>query len=125
MRKVFALVGGAALFAAQGVSAGDSVSQASSFEEFSQQFCAASQAGEHVFVLPAKVFAEHTSLTCDSGEFTLRTGEPTDDPGHTVYNIDPPSGVDLALDCDAKADTGMSVIALNCLSVAAESEDHD
>lgn len=101
------------------------VSQAGDFAEFEQQFCDASREGEHIFVVPAAVFSEQESVTCEDGESTLRTSEPEDDPGHVVFNIDPPHGVEMAFDCDGKADIGMATVALNCLPASAEQAGHE
>lgn len=91
------------------------VTSAGTFERFNEEFCRASRRHGHIFVVPLSAFQGHTSLACDFGEFTLRMTEPSSDPGHVVINIDPPDGVANGLDCDAKADTGMQRVALNCL----------
>ncbi|MEM6762991.1 MAG: hypothetical protein AAF615_08940 [Pseudomonadota bacterium] len=105
--------------------AADKVTQAGSFGDFEAAFCTTDMTSEHVFVVPSAVFSEHSAVNCSTGEFGLRTSEVADDPGHAVYNIDPPSGVQNAFDCDAKADVGMTVVALNCLPVSAETSDHN
>ncbi|MEO4043568.1 hypothetical protein AAFN47_18385 [Hoeflea sp. CAU 1731] len=100
------------------------VAEADSFESFSSAFCSASHEAAHIFVVPAAIFSEHSEVTCDNGVSGLRSSEPEDDPGHTVFNIDPPSGAPTALDCDGKADTGMETIAINCIPADMESVDH-
>lgn len=100
------------------------VSQAGNGSQFNQQFCAANRAEQHVFVLPAAVFSDEKSITCDDGESMLRTSEPADDPGHILFNIDPPAGSKESFDCDGKADVGMTTIAINCLPVGMESKMH-
>jgi hypothetical protein len=113
------------LLGGHAVAADELVSEATDFTEFEQQFCSASREGEHIFVVPAEIFAGQNALRCDEGESTLRMSEPADDPGHTLFNIDPPHGVETAFDCDGKADTGITMVALNCLPAAAEQADHD
>lgn len=100
------------------------VSQAADFAEFTQQFCAEAPDHEHIFVVPASVFSGQSSVECDGAMSMLRTSEPADDPGHIVFNIDPPKGVDMAYDCDGKADVGMNLVAINCLPASMESMDH-
>ncbi len=112
------------VFAATPAFAQSVVTEADSFESFSSSFCSASHDAEHIFVVPAAVFSEHSEVACDNGVSGLRLSEPEDDPGHTVFNIDPPSGAPTALDCDGKADTGMETIAINCIPADMESVDH-
>ncbi len=126
MKKIAGLVASLALLAFAGSAMADGkVSQATSFDEFKQQFCGSPQDDEHIFILPVSVFTDHKSLECPIGTFVLRSGDPTDDPGHALYNIDPPHGVDDAYDCDAKADIGMTMIGLNCIPAGQETEDHE
>jgi len=99
------------------------VSRSGDYEAFSKQFCAASRASEHIFITPIAVF-EKTSVTCDDGDSMLRKAEPKDDPGHLVFNIDPPSGSKQSFDCDGKADIDMAVVAINCLPVSQETKEH-
>ena len=108
----------------QAASADDMVMQARNFSEFSEQFCNASRTGEHIFVVPAEIFTSAKSISCSHGDSLLRMSEPSDDPGHAVYNIDPPSGVADAFDCDGKADIGMDRVALNCLPANSEKAGH-
>ncbi len=103
---------------------GDYVTQTTGYDDFSDQFCATERNDQHIFIVPTTVFGENASVTCDDGDSMLRTSEPADDPGHTVYNIDPPEGSEAGFDCDGKADTGMSLVALNCLPANMESADH-
>ncbi|WP_421725296.1 hypothetical protein [Bauldia sp.] len=100
------------------------VSQAADFAEFTRHFCAKTPDKQHIFVVPASVFTDQSSVDCDGAVSTLRTSEPSDDPGHIIYNIDPPEGVDMAYDCDGKADVGITLVALNCLPASMESMDH-
>jgi len=100
------------------------VSQASDYQEFKQQFCSAYRGGEHIFILPAKIFSIEQVVECPDGTSTLRMAEPADDPGHTIFNIDPPHGVESAFDCDGKADSGMGLVALNCIPASAEAAGH-
>jgi hypothetical protein len=99
-------------------------SEASNYEEFTQQFCAVTPDHEHIFIVPVSVFADQSSVDCDGAVSTLRTTEPSDDPGHIVFNIDPPSGSKMAYDCDGKADEGMTLVGINCLPVDQESMMH-
>ncbi len=93
----------------------EKVTSAETFENFNEKFCRASRRHGHIFVVPLSALQGHTSLSCDFGEFTLRMTESSGDPGHVVINIDPPASATNGLDCDAKADTGMQRVALNCL----------
>ncbi len=124
LKAMGVLVGSAMAMFAFSANAGDLVSQAGNYAEFKEQFCAASRDGEHIFVVPAAMFSEQKGVTCADGESGLRVSEPADDPGHTVFNIDPPHGVETAFDCDGKADTGMTMVALNCIPASAEAADH-
>ncbi|MEM7398431.1 MAG: hypothetical protein AAGF48_13795 [Pseudomonadota bacterium] len=99
------------------------VSKSKSFKEFSEQFCAAKRDAQHIFVVPVSVFTEG-SVKCDDGESKLRTTEPKDDPGHMVFNVDPPAGSKNSFDCDGKADTNMTTVAINCLPVSKEAASH-
>ena len=108
------------------IALGDShkgVSKASSFGEFNEQFCAAKRDAQHIFIVPVAVFKE-SAIECEDGDSKLRMAEPKDDPGHMVFNIDPPSGSKGSFDCDGKADTNMTMVAINCLPVAQESASH-
>ncbi len=126
MRKTSSIVAAAAVTPFAGsVLADGMVSQSKIFEEFKQQFCAAGHDSEHIFIVSVSVFAEHKNLECDSGSFVMRSGDPTDDPGYALYNIDPPHGVEDAFDCDAKADIGMTMIGLYCIPASQETTDHE
>ena len=107
--------------------AGEMISQISDQSDFAKTFCAASREAPHIFVLPASLFqvGEQWGVTCDDGESTLRVSEPQDDPGHRVYNIDPPHGSKSGLDCDGKADIGMAMVAINCLPADFETAEHE
>ena len=115
---------GIALTSAAYAASDQGISQAANYEEFSKQFCAAKGDAAHIFVLPAAVFSQHKSVKCDSGESKLRTTQHKDDPGHTIFNIDPPKGSKSSLDCDVKADDGLAMVALNCLPVGMEAAGH-
>ena len=99
-------------------------SEAASYDEFVQQFCGETPDHEHIFILPVAVFTDNSSVDCGGAVSTLRTTEPSDDPGHIVFNIDPPEGAEMAYDCDGKADAGMKLVAINCLPANMESADH-
>lgn len=103
---------------------GQPVSQAASFEEFSKQFCSAKRDAPHVFVVPSAVFSENKSVKCEDGESQFRMSEPSSDPGHAVFNIDPPKGSKASFDCDGKADIGMKTVAINCFPVSMETKSH-
>ncbi len=124
MLRLIALGLGIALSSAAYGMSDHGVSQAASYEDFSKQFCAAKADAAHIFVVPAAIFSQHKSVKCDGGESQLRMSQPKDDPGHTVFNIDPPKGSKSSLDCDGKADTGMTTVALNCFPVAKETATH-
>jgi hypothetical protein len=94
------------------------------YDEFTQKFCSANRDAQHIFVLPIAVFNQNNSVKCDDGESRLRTSEPKDDPGHVVFNIDPPHGVKSSFDCDGKADITMTTVAINCLPVSRETGSH-
>ena len=104
--------------------AGEMVSQVSGQSDFTKSFCAASREAPHIFVLPANLFDAQKSVTCSDGDSRLRVSEPQDDPGHRVYNIDPPHGSKSGLDCDGKADIGMAMVAINCIPADFETADH-
>lgn len=92
--------------------------------EFTASFCAANRDAPHVFVLPLSVFATEESIECAHGSALLRMTEPSEDPGHVVMNIDPPTGVVDGFDCDGKADVGIPFVAINCLPANSEAVDH-
>lgn len=98
--------------------------EANNYDELSDKFCAANHSAEHILVLPAAIYDSHKTIECESGTFGLRVAEPKEDPGHKIYNIDPPHGAASALDCDGKADIGMAIIALNCYPVSKEAAAH-
>lgn len=98
--------------------------RAPSMDAFQAAFCGASRSSAHIFVVPLNIFEDGAKMSCSFGDYTMRMTEPSDDPGHVVLNIDPPSGVADAFDCDAKADIGMAEVALNCLPANAETVDH-
>ena len=124
MLRLIVLGLGVALSSAAYGASNQAVSQAASYEDFSKQFCAAKGDAARIFVVPAAIFGQHKSVKCDGGESKLRISQPKDDPGHTVFNIDPPKGSKSSLDCDGKADTGMTMVALNCFPVAKETTTH-
>jgi|AP12_2_1047962.scaffolds.fasta_scaffold74419_2 hypothetical protein len=123
MFRSFLLAAGVAFMVA-GTASAQTVSQAGNYSQFKDQFCAADHSGQHIFVLPMAVFSDEKSVACDNGESMLRTMEPADDPGHIVFNIDPPPDAEAAFDCDGKADEGMTTVAINCLPADEESAMH-
>ncbi|MEM0907511.1 MAG: hypothetical protein AAGJ94_09130 [Pseudomonadota bacterium] len=94
------------------------------FTAFHSAFCDAPRDGEYFFVLPVNIFEEHKTFDCADGTYTLRTTPAADDPGHMLYNVDPPHAVANGFDCDAKADTGMQSVAINCIPADLEQEGH-
>ena len=96
----------------------------SQVKSFSTKLCSADKSVEHVFVVPVAVFKNSSEINCDFGKYALRYTDDKTDPGHVLYNIDPPKGVSKAFDCDAKADEGMKNIGVNCLPIDKESSDH-
>lgn len=100
------------------------VSNANDFASFTDSFCAADRTMEHVFVVPLSALEDNGTLNCDFGNSTIRVSEPDSDPGHYIMNIDPPTGVADGLDCDGKADKGMSQVAINCLPANMEGAGH-
>ena len=124
--RPLACVGAFVLISIGSATAGEMISQVSDPSDFTKTFCAASREAPHIFVLPADLFqvGEQKGVTCDDGESKLRVSEPQDDPGHRVYNIDPPHGSKNGLDCDGKADIGMAMVAINCLPANFEAEGH-
>ena len=124
MLRLIVLSCGLALATAAHGAANQMISQAANYDEFSKQFCSASRDAEHIFVLPSAVFSQQKSIKCDDGEYQLRVSEHQDDPGHNIFNIDPPHGSKASLDCDGKADIGMTTIAINCVPVAKETKSH-
>jgi len=120
------LAGGLVLATATAATAASElyVSEATDYTMFEEQFCAANRAEQHIFVLPTAILNKEKGVTCGDGESTFRVAEPSDDPGHLVINIDPPSGSKTAFDCDSKADEGMTMVAINCLPVDEEATVH-
>lgn len=124
MKKFAMLAACATLAVPTALAAENLVSDTRTSDDFKQAFCAADRSTQHVFILPMSVFEAGGELSCDDGSSTLRMTEPSDDPGHAIVNIDPPSGVADGFDCDGKADLGMSLVAINCLPANQESADH-
>ncbi|MEM6464279.1 MAG: hypothetical protein AAF724_20430 [Pseudomonadota bacterium] len=111
-------------FAAPAALAQDMVSSSADFASFTTAFCGADRSAAHIFVVPLAALEDNSTVSCDFGTANIRVSEPESDPGHYVMNIDPPEGVEDGLDCDGKADKGMSQVALNCLPANMESADH-
>ena len=101
----------------------DTISSATSFKEFNEQFCSAKRDAQRIFVVPIAVFKEQ-SVKCADGESKLQATEAKDDPGHMLFTIIPPSGSKDSFDCDGKADINITVVALNCLPVSQEAATH-
>ncbi len=93
--------------------AGEMVSSSKDFASFTDTYCGADRSTEHIFVLPLAALEDNGTVACDFGTSKIRVSEPETDPGHYIMNIDPPEGVADGLDCDGKADRGMTQIALN------------
>jgi len=95
-------------------------------EKFQAIFCKLDPAKQSHPAIPADVYkgAAGNEFTCGELTYKVRVTPDESDPGHSLYNVDPPSGVKVALDCDAKADVGMSDIALNCMPVSEETTEH-
>ena len=110
--------------AANGLAATTQNTVQSQVKSFTAKLCSADKSVEHVFVVPVAVFKNSGEVDCDFDKYTLRYINDKTDPGHVLYNIDPPKGVSKAFDCDAKADEGMKNIGVNCLPVDKESSDH-
>ncbi|MCP4328907.1 MAG: hypothetical protein GY791_10780 [Alphaproteobacteria bacterium] len=124
MYRLIALACAFAFFSIGPAASQSMVTQAVAYDDFRNKFCAASRDFAHIFIVPIAVFDDYKSVTCSDGESTLRVSEPADDPGHKVYNIDPPHGAKKGLDCDSKADIGMTFIAINCIPADFESAGH-
>ena len=95
-------------------------------EKFQTIFCKLDPAKQSHPAIPAEVYQATAGkeFTCGDLTYMVRVTPDTSDPGHNLYNVDPPSDVKNALDCDAKADTGMHNIALNCMPVSEETIEH-
>lgn len=95
-------------------------------ERFQTIFCKLDPAKQSNPTIPADVYQGTVGkeFTCGDLTYKVRVTYDTSDPGHNIYNIDPPADVKKALDCDAKADTGMQNIALNCMPVSEEATEH-
>lgn len=95
-------------------------------EKFQAIFCKLDPVKQSHPVIPADVYKASAGkeITCGELTYTVRVTPDQADPGHNHYNVDPPSGVKGALDCDAKADIGMQGIALNCMPVSEETTEH-
>ncbi|XWN33402.1 MAG: hypothetical protein ROR55_10180 [Devosia sp.] len=98
--------------------------RAPSAAAFQAALCHVDRSGGQIFVVPLSIFEDGGSIDCGDGIYGMRIAEPGDDPGHVVLNIDPPAGMADGFDCDAKADIGLSEVALNCLPANAEAADH-
>lgn len=124
MIRLTVLVSAITLASATAGAADDVVVTATDYADFGHKFCAVARDSERIFVLPAGIFVEQKSVTCSDGESMLRVSEPEEDPGHKVFNIDPPHGSKSGLDCDGKADIGMKIVAINCIPASSETSDH-
>ncbi|MEM9243636.1 MAG: hypothetical protein AAGA27_06220 [Pseudomonadota bacterium] len=101
------------------------VFKAQDYQTFSKQFCGASSKQAAIFALPSAIFTHHNNVDCGKlGVYSLRANELSSDPGHIIYNIDPPKHAKQGFDCDGKADIGMKIIAINCYPVNLISADH-
>lgn len=63
-------------------------------------------------------------MECPNGNAAIRFSEDPKDPRHALVNIDPPKVSGKGLDCDAKADIGLSLFALNFLEASMEAKQH-
>ena len=92
-------------------------------------FCDSDMSKERNINLPVSTF-DKQSMKCGQDVYKLRKTKDSSDPGHMVYNIDPPamnskqSMNSNVYDCDGKADIGMKQIAMNCFPVSQETKDH-
>ena len=95
-------------------------------EKFQSIFCKLDPAKQSHPIIPADVYNDAAGKKFKCGEVTygVRVHPDKDDPGHNVYNVDPPAGAKNVLDCDAKADVGMLNVALNCMPVTEETTEH-
>lgn len=79
---------------------------------------------EKNIIIPSSKFEDNNNtIKCKNKVYNLRKSKSNDDPGHTIYNVDPPNN--NSYDCDGKADDGIKNIAMNCLPVRDESQSHN
>ena len=93
-----------------------------------QAFCDLDMNQPHNFIAPTTFFKNGSTIDCQSKSLTygIRNVNDESDPGHMIINIDPPKDTKVSsLDCDAKADIGSKIVAINCIPVADESPDHE
>jgi len=95
-------------------------------EKFQAIFCKLDPAKQSHPIIPADVYkdAAGKEFTCGDLTYRVRVHPDKDDPGHNIYNVDPPGDVKNVLDCDGKADVGMRDIALNCMPISEETIEH-
>jgi hypothetical protein len=124
MLRIVLAVGGLAAACYPLAASAQGLLEAANYDEFAAAFCAADHTGQHIFAMPVGVMTENTGVECDNGVSQFRVAEPDDDPGHYVFNIDPPEGAEAGFDCDGKADVGMSAVAINCLPANMEAMEH-
>lgn len=124
MLRFVLAVGGLAAASFPLAASAQGIFEAASYEEFAVDFCGADHSGQHIFAVPVEVLTENNGVECDNGVSQFRVAEPDDDPGHYVFNIDPPEGAETGFDCDGKADVGMGAVAINCLPADMEAMGH-
>jgi len=95
-------------------------------EKFQSIFCKLDSAKQSHPIIPADVYkdAAGKDFTCGNLTYRVKVLSDKNDPGHNLYNVDPPNNVKDALDCDGKADIGMRDIALNCMPILEETIEH-
>ncbi len=93
-------------------------------QTLTEKFCGASQDSEHILVAPLSTLQSTSSISCSDGDYSVLVADAEADPGHIMLNISPPPASPKGLDCDGKADIGVSQAALNCFPSDKESGDH-
>ena len=92
--------------------------------EMKRAVCMNSGASSKLLIAKMDVVKNTKGVQCPTGIAAIRYREDISDPGHVLVNIDPPKGNNKGLDCDGKADLGLTYIGLNCLAVDLESTSH-
>ncbi len=92
--------------------------------KYQKKLCKPKNKTEHIKI-PASDFVNKQEVTCQFGKYHLSRQADSRDPGHTLYLVTPPEGVEKAYDCDSKADNGINKISMNCLLVEDESKEHE
>eukprot|EP00948_MAST-09A_sp_MAST-9A-sp1_P003374 g3374.t1 len=93
-------------------------------DELRRAICMTSGVDSKLIIARMDVLKEAKGdIDCGGWKQLLRYREDKSDPGHVLVNVDAPTKG--RLDCDGKADVGLSYIGLNCLLSRYEATDHN